>query len=148
MFASKTRLIALVLVLGSASSGFAHDAIENFSIRQALETPDAREKLDPNIKLFFGNWKHGAVVRSIGEWKSYKKTNGVGRANEIACQRAFLSAAISLQQRASKMGGNAVIGIESNYDNMKTSSDNTYVCGSGLLMSAVALTGTVVRVEK
>jgi hypothetical protein len=31
---------------------------------------------------------------------------------------------------------------------MKTSSDTTYVCGSGLLMSAVALIGTVVRIEK
>jgi uncharacterized protein YbjQ (UPF0145 family) len=148
VFTSKTTLIALVLVLGSASRGFARDDIENYSIKHALETADAREKLDPKIKLFFGNWKHGAVVKSIGEWKSYKKTNGVGRANEIACQRAFLSAAISLQQRASKMGGNAVIGIKSDYDNMKTSSDTTYVCGSGLLMSAVALIGTVVRVEK
>ena len=145
---SKTALIALVLVIGSASGGFAHDAIESYSIKQALETPEAREKLDPQIRLYFGNWKHGAVVQSIGEWKSYKKSNGVGRAHEIACQRAFLSAAISLQQRAHKMGGNAVIGIKSDYDNRKTSSDVTYVCGSGMLMSAVALIGTVVRVEK
>jgi uncharacterized protein YbjQ (UPF0145 family) len=144
----KTALIALVLVLGSASSVFARDEIENYSIKSALETADAREKLDPQIKLYFGNWKHGAVVQSIGEWKSYKKSNGVGRANEVACKRAFLSAAISLQQRAMKMGANAVIGIKSDYDNRKTSSDITYVCGSGMLMSAVALIGTVVRIEK
>ncbi len=134
MFPSKIALIALVLVLGSASSGFARDDIESFSIKQALETADAREKLDPNINLFFGNSKHGAVVRSIGEWKSYKKTNGVGRAKEIACQRAFLSAAISLQQRASKTGGNAVIGIKSDYDNQKTSlgqSDEQRLCLGG-----------------
>ena len=148
MFPSKTTLIALVLVLGSTSSGFARDDIQNFSIKHALETPDAKEKLNPKIKLSFGNWKHGAVVKSIGEWKSYKKSNGFGRSNEVACQRAFLSAAISLQERASKMGGNAVIGIKSNYDNKKTSSDTTYVCASGTLMSAVALIGTVVRVEK
>jgi uncharacterized protein YbjQ (UPF0145 family) len=146
VFRRKTTLIALVLVLGSSSSGFARDAIENFSIKHALETADAREKLDPKIKLSFGNWKHGAVVKSLGEWKSYKKSNGVGRPNEVACQRAFLSAVISLQQRASKMGGNAVIDIKSDYDNKKTSSDTTYVCGSGILMSAVALFGTVVRV--
>jgi uncharacterized protein YbjQ (UPF0145 family) len=145
VFPSKTMIIALVLVLGSTSSGFARDDIENYSIKHALGTPDAKEKLDPKIKLFFGNSKHGAVVKSIGEWKSYKKSNGVGRANEVACQRAFLSAAISLQQRASKMGGNAVIGIKSDYDNSKTSSDTTYVCASGTLMSAVALIGTVVK---
>ncbi len=146
MFPSKTTLIALVLVLGSASSGFAHDDIQNYSIKHALETPDAKEKLNSKIKLYFGNWKHGAVLKAIGEWKSYKKSNGVGRANEVACQRAFLSAAISLQERASKMGGNAVIGIKSNYDNKKTSSDSTYVCASGTLMSAVALIGTVVKI--
>jgi uncharacterized protein YbjQ (UPF0145 family) len=147
VFPSKTTLLALVLVLGSATTGFARDDIENFSIRNALETPDAREKLDPRIKLSFGNGRHGAVVKSIGEWKSYKKSNGVGRANEIACQRAFLSAAISLQQRAVKMGGNAVIRIQSDFDQRRTSSDTTYVCASGMLMSAVALIGTVV-VEK
>jgi len=47
----KTALIALVLVLGSASSVFARDEIENYSIKSALETADAREKLDPQIKL-------------------------------------------------------------------------------------------------
>ena len=63
MFSSKTTLIALVLVLGSTSSGFARDDIENYSIKHALETADAKEKLDPKIKLSFGNWKHGAVVK-------------------------------------------------------------------------------------
>ena len=148
VFPGKTTLIALVLVLGSTSSGFAHDAIENFSIKHALENPDAKEKLDGKIKLSFGNWKHGAVVKSMGEFKSYKKSIGVGRANEVACQRAFLSAAISLQERAIKMGGNAVININSYYDNKETSSDATYVCGSGGLMSAVALMGSVVRTGK
>jgi uncharacterized protein YbjQ (UPF0145 family) len=146
MYLSKTALIAAaVLALAPAPCAFARDAIENFPIKAALQTPDAKEKLNPKIRLSFGNWSHGDVAKSFGEWKSYKKSNGVGRANEIACQRAFLSALISLQERAVKMGGNAVVGIKSDYDNHKTSSDVTYVCGSGMLMSAVALVGTVVR---
>lgn len=148
MFPGKTTLIALVLVLGSTSSGFARNTIESYSIRLALETADAREKLDPRIKLSFGHRMPRSVARYIGEWKSYKKSNGFARPDEVACQRAFLSALISLQNRASKMGGNAVIGIRSYYQNRETSSDTTYVCGSGMLMSAVALIGTVVEIRK
>jgi uncharacterized protein YbjQ (UPF0145 family) len=145
VFSTKTMLIALVLVLGSTSSGFATNDMANYSIRGALDSADAREKLDPRIKLSFGHRGHGAVIKHIGRWKSYKKANGFARADEVACQRAFLSALISLQNRAKKMGGNAVININSYYDNKETSSGATYVCGSGGLMSAVALMGSVVR---
>jgi uncharacterized protein YbjQ (UPF0145 family) len=148
VFPTKTMLIALVMVLGSTSSGFATNDRANYSIKDALNTADAREKLDPRIKLSFGHRGHGAVVKQIGRWKSYKKANGFARADETACQRAFLSAVISLQDRAIKMGGNAVININSYYDNRETNSDSTYVCGSGGLMSAVALMGSVVRTGK
>jgi uncharacterized protein YbjQ (UPF0145 family) len=148
VFPTKTMLIALVMVLESTSSVFATNDMANYSIKGALDTADAREKLDPHIKLSFGHRGHGAVVKHIGRWKSYKKANGFARADEVACQRAFLSALISLQDRAKKSGGNAVININSYYDNKETSSDSTYVCGSGGLMSAVALLGSVVRTGK
>jgi uncharacterized protein YbjQ (UPF0145 family) len=148
MFPSKTTLLALVLVLGSTSSGFAGNDMANYSIRQALDSADAREKLDPRIKLSFGHRGHGPVAKHIGRWKSYKKANGFARADELACQRAFISAVISLQDRAKKMGGNAVVNINSYYDNRETSNDSTYVCGSGGLMSAVALMGSVVQIGK
>lgn len=148
MFPSKTTLIALILVLGATSSGFARDDIENYSIRQALASPDAREKVDPHIKLFFGKQNHGPVARNLGEWKANKRANSFARADEVACQRAFLSAIISLQQRARKLGGNAVIGIKSYFKAVLTSSNTTYVCGSGGLMSGVTLIGKVVKMER
>ena len=150
MFSSKTTLVALVLalVLGSTSSGFARNDIESYPIRLAMENADAREKLDPQIKLYFGKRPHGPVVKTLGEWKANKKSNSFARADGVACQRAFLSAVISLQDRARKMGGNAVIGIKSYYQSQETSSDATYVCGSGGLMSGVTLIGTVVRIGK
>lgn len=141
-------IIALALLVGSTSSGFARNDIEDHSIRRALETGDAKDKIDPRIKLSFGHRTQSDVGRRIGRWKAYKKANGVGRSDDVACQRAFLSALISLQDRAKKMGGNAVININSYYDNRETSSKTTYVCGSGGLMSAVALMGTVVWIGK
>jgi hypothetical protein len=147
VFARKTMLIALVLVLGSTSSGFARDDIANFSIREALKSASAREKLDPNIKLSFGHRKQGGAAKPIGSWKS-SKTSSLADSPEAACQRSFLTAVISLQRRARGEGGAAVININSYYDNRETSSDATYVCRLGERRAAVALTGTVVRIGK
>lgn len=146
MFARKTMLLALVLVLGATSNGFAADDIQNFPIKQALHNPNGGEKLDPQIKLYFGNQPHGPVAKSFGEGKANKRANSFARADEVACQRAFLSAVISLQTRARKQGGNAVIGIKSFFKGVPKSSNTTYVCGSGGLMSGVTLIGTVVKI--
>jgi uncharacterized protein YbjQ (UPF0145 family) len=56
-----------------------------------------------------------------------------------------LSAVLELQERAVKEGGDAVVGIKSNWKNQETVSDTEYVCADGSLMSGVALKGTVVK---
>jgi uncharacterized protein YbjQ (UPF0145 family) len=53
-----------------------------------------------------------------------------------------------MQERAQKEGANAVIGIKSNYKNIERSSETEYMCGSGALMSGVALKGRVVELAK
>ena len=55
---------------------------------------------------------------------------------------------MELQERAKKEGGNAVVGIRSNYKSIETSSETEYMCGSGALMAGVALKGKVVRIGK
>lgn len=147
MITKKTTLIALFLVLVSTSSGFARDDLASFSIRKALNSPDAREKLDPQIKLFFGHRKHGGAAQPIGSWKS-SKSSSIGDNPEAACQRSFLTAIVSLQRRAKKEGGDAVTNINSYYGYRETSSDVTYVCRLGEHRAAVALTGTVVRIGR
>jgi hypothetical protein len=147
MLASRmTLFVALILILGSTSSGFADNDMDiaDYSIRQALDSDEAREKLDPDIRLSFGHRLHGPVARYIGKWKS-SKTSSLADGPEPACQHAFITALISLQRRAIKEGGNAVIGINSYYDRRETSSTAAYACGLGERRSAVALTGTVVR---
>lgn len=136
----------MVLVLGSTSSGFAGADMADYSIRRALETPEAREKLDPNIRLSFGHRMRGIAARHIGRWKS-SKSSSLADSPEAACQRSFVSAVISLQKRAKGEGGNAVINIDSYYDDRETSSAATYVCRLGDRRSAVTLMGTVVSVS-
>jgi len=114
-------------------------------IHDALNKQEARARLDRGVRLHFGGGFGGPVAKDLGVWKSNKKTNAFLKDDKKACEWAFLSAVLSLQERARKMGGNAVVNIMSNYRNVPTSSNSQYMCGAGNLMAGVALTGRVVR---
>ncbi|MBO7066805.1 MAG: excinuclease ABC subunit A, partial [Alphaproteobacteria bacterium] len=73
------------------------------------------------------------------------KTNSSNKDASEACQIAFLSAVKSLQDRAVREGGNAVVNIHSFYNKIPEWSDTTYHCEDGHLMSGVALRGTVIK---
>ena len=133
--------IGALLFAGAAT---ARDEQATYSIEDVLQSQSAKERLDPKIRLYFGKQKHGAVVRDLGEWKTNKKTNGFNKSDDEACAWVFLGALRELQERAAKEGGNAVVDIRSNYKNVERSSETEYTCGSGALMSGVALKGRVV----
>ncbi|CAG0961144.1 hypothetical protein MTYP_00735 [Methylophilaceae bacterium] len=141
---STTVIIAALL---ASTNVMARDDQKMHPLEDALNTPAAKEKLDPEIKLYFGENKHPKVATEIGEWKTNKKTNAFNKSDKDACEWTFLSAVLELQERARKEGGNAVINIKSNYKNKETSSETEYMCGSGALMSGVALKGTVVKLK-
>lgn len=142
------RLAAFVLActaLTLSAGAQARDDQRMYPLAEALAAPAAQGKLDPAIKLYFGQQAHPAVAKEMGEWKTNKKTNGLNKSDKEACEWVFLSAVMELQERAQKEGGNAVINIKSNYKNNERSSETEYMCGSGALMSGVALKGTVVK---
>ena len=116
-----------------------------YPIKQALISDAALGKLDPGIRIFFGKESHPKVTKDFGVWKTNKKTNSFARPDQQACQWVFLSAIIALQKRAQEEGANAIINISSNYKNIETSSESEYVCGSGGLISGVALKGRAVK---
>ncbi|MGB3610135.1 MAG: excinuclease ABC subunit A [Cellvibrio sp.] len=138
---------AAVALICAAFSAQARDDIQEYSIAEALATENARNILGDNIKFYFGAQKHGPVNKRFGEFGSNKKTNGVGKTDRQACEWAFLSAMKSLRERAEKEGGNAVVNIRSNYRGTTTTSTDTFKCGSGALMSGVALLGDVVELK-
>lgn len=131
-----------------ANSALARNDISTLAISDALNQPAAKEKVDTSIKLYFGNQNHPKVAKDLGEFKTNKKTNGFNKSDQEACNWTFLSAIIELQERAKKEGGNAVINIKSNYKNVEHSSETEFTCGSGALMSGVALKGTVVKLAE
>ena len=146
---TRAIVIALcgVVAMLSTGSAVARNDLVRLKITDAMSTPDAVRMLDRNIKFYFGDAAHPAVERSIGVFPSNQKANGFGHADHSACQRAFLSAMLSLQARAVQEGGNAVIKITSYYKRNVFSSTSEFECGAGALMVGVALRGEVVKLK-
>jgi len=126
----------------------ARDDHHMFSIEEAINSPAAKEKHNPNIKLYFGNQGHPKIAKDFGEWKTNKKTNGLGKSDKQACEWVFITALLQMQEKAQQQGANAVVRIKSNYKSIERSSTTEYMCGSGALMSGVALKGEVVKLVR
>ena len=114
-----------------------------FSIQQALQSDDFKQRLDPNIRLYFGDQKHPKKIDFLGQFPSNRKTNSFNKTDKQACQWVLLSALLSLRE-----GGNAVINIASYYDKITVRSDTDYECHAGAVIAGVALIGDVVTLAK
>ena len=138
--------IALAAVAASLMAGVAdaRDTRLKLPIKDALAAPAAQEKLGSDVKFFFGP-EAPKAAQSMGTYMSNKKTNFASRTDKDGCEWAFLSAMLSLKQRAITEGGNAVINIESYYKKNTFSSATEYECGAGAVVGGVTLRGTVVK---
>ena len=137
-----TAALATILVFSVAQ---ARDTRLKLPIKDAMETVDAKDKLGTDVQFFFGSQATPAVVQKYGTYTSNKKTNFANKSDKEGCEWAFLSAMISLKQRALAEGGNAVINIESYYKKNQFSSETEYECGAGAFVGGVTLRGTVVK---
>lgn len=144
----KLLVLSMINLLLSSSATYARDDVGSYSIKKALGLEQAKAKLGNRIKFYFGKQPHGTILSNFGEFSTNKKTNAFNKSDLQACQWVFLSAIISLRDRAVKEGGNAVINIKSNYKNKLTSSKEKFKCGAGNLMAGVALVGTVVKLSR
>ena len=143
------RIVAIVAMgcMTYASAKGRDDHIK-LPIQGALEKGQSyKEKVGTDIKLFWGTQKTPAVDRKMGEFTSNKKTNAANKSDQEACDLAFISAVIALQQRARKEGGNAVVSIRSVYKQEDSNSPTEVICGAGKIMAGVALRGTVVKLK-
>ena len=103
----------------------------------------AKEKLGTDVKFVSG--PAPAAKEISAPITSNKKTNFANKSDKEGCEWAFLSAMISLKERATAEGGNAVINIQSYYKKNEFSSATEYECGAGAIMGGVTLRGTVVK---
>jgi uncharacterized protein YbjQ (UPF0145 family) len=144
IFLSVAVIAAFLL---SAIPVYARNTQHMYPYKELMSTDEAKTKLDRGIKFFFGDQSHPGVARKIGTWVANKKTNALNKSDDRACEWAFLSAMISLQQRAIKEGGDAVINIQSYYKKNVINSATEFECGAGTFVAGVALRGTVVKLK-
>ncbi len=137
-------LLGIFLIPGAS---YARDDIGGYSIEEALNLEQSKSKLGEEVRFYFGDQAHGEIGKNFGEFRTNKKTNAFNKSDLQACQWAFLTAMISLRDRAVREGGNAVINIKSNYKNNLSSSEENFQCGAGAFVAGVALVGTVVVLE-
>ncbi len=144
----KKSLFLLATALAVSSVCQARDTHHMFPVQDALNAGEAKAKLDPKIRFYFGDTPHPKVAKDFGEFTSNKKTNAFNKSDKVACEWAFLSAMVSFQDRAKELGGDAVINIKSYYKKDLRVSRSEYLCGAGGLMAGVTFKGTVVKLAK
>src|SRR5678815_2830368 len=145
-----TGMIVAIVAMGGISLATAKGRDDHIKlpIQGALEKGQSyKDTVGSDIKLFWGTQKTPAVDRKMGEFTSNKKTNAANKSDQEACDLAFISAVIALQQRARKEGGNAVVNIRSVYKKEDSDSPTEFICGAGKIMAGVALRGTVVKLK-
>lgn len=143
----KKGFLALPLLIAGLSMTTATQARDTehlLSIEEAMNTPAAQEKLDPEIRFVFADTPHATIIANHGNFVTNKKTNAFNKSDQEACRWVMLSALLSLQDRVQKEGGNAVVNIESYYKQRPMESRSEYECHAGFLMAGVALRGDIV----
>ena len=146
----KTKIAAgcVMLALG-ASPALARDDRLMFPVAEGMEKgKSTKDRIDPDIRVYFGKQKTPAIDRKMGEFTANRKTNATNKTDQEACEISFVSAVISLQQRARREGGDAVVNVHSVYKNEMRESDTEYLCGAGTFAAGVALRGTVVKLKE
>ena len=139
--------IALSAAVATSLPVQARDTKMMLPLAAAMSANDAQTRLGDTVKFYFGNQKTPAIAQRLGVDKTSQKTNSFGKSADTACNWAFLSAMLRLQQRAKELGADAVVNIVSNYKNEEMSSETDFECHDGAMMSGVALKGEFVKLK-
>lgn len=135
----------LFVLLFATTPSFAADEVVMLPIANAVNMPEAQQKLGNSIKFYFGTQPATRITQTFGTFVANPKTNAFAKTEGGACERAFLSALLSLQERAESVGANAVINIASYYRKHEVPSQTDFECHKGVFVAGVALRGDVVR---
>lgn len=139
---------AAFLVLAFAAAALARDDKFMMPLKSILESKDFKDKVGSDIKFVFGDTAIPAGAASLGEVKTNKKTNSVGKSDSAGCEWVFLGAMKAIAAKARSVGATSVVGLQSNYKNVPYSSTTDYECHVGTVVSGVALKGVMIKEAK
>lgn len=143
----KNALVFLLAVL-FFSAAHARDTTHMLSFAALLEAGKAQGILDGSVSFHLKGQATPRIRKRLGEGISNRKTNGVGKSDEVACQWAALSALKAFQHSAKQRGATAVVDIVSYYKRNTTVSASEYECHGGAFVVGVTLKGEYAVVAK
>jgi len=140
-------VVSLVSTFFLISAASAADKFEYLSVKAALQSELAKEKLDPAISFYMKGQKHKKARNTSREYSANKRSRKFKRTVKQACDQAFISALMSFQDRAQRQGQNAVIDLYSFTKNKKYQNSEKYSCLVGGMMTNVVLKGKVADIK-
>jgi len=144
----KKLLIGCIATLCAVTFHAQASNLKNISIQDALASDDAKLGLPDDIKFYFGDAKpEGNVSKSAGTFTFDREINASLKSQISGCNAALVAALKELREAAKKEGATAVINIKSNAKGKASTSQEIYVCDSGVLKSGVSISGEVVFLE-
>ncbi|MCL2310767.1 MAG: YbjQ family protein [Proteobacteria bacterium] len=140
---------ALLVALSLCAVGVQARSAEHYlSIKGAVEMGRANGALGRDIRLYFSDQSHSAVAVSFARGVEAKgKVKVAHKGEDEACNAAMVEALATLQERARKEGGNAVIGIRSYYKKASFNSKQQFECIVGG-SAKVFLSGDIVKLKE
>lgn len=150
------RLKALVMATGliaatapaTVASGAGQGDVLVYELRAAAADPAVAAKLAPGVKLFFGD-EPAKVVSEVSPTETSRVGVRPARRTPISarCIRVAGNALITLSEEARAKGGNALVGIRSNYAGRPPVDAGKFECVLGLQMVTVSLAASIAVVE-
>jgi hypothetical protein len=140
-------LAILGISLAAALPAQARNIKYMLPIAAAVESSDAKQRLDSSVKLFFGPQAHPNVLQKLGSSESPGKAKIVERADIPACNAALVDALLQLQKHAKSAGANAIVNIVSYYGpSALVSSSTEFECHAGSMSVGLGLKGDFVKI--
>lgn len=142
----KNVLLAFCVSLSLATTATAADKFLDVEVSHAKGQKSARNL--SNVPFYMKGEAHPPVAKDLGTFSSNMRSNAFLKKKPNACSQAYLSAIISLQNRATKEGADAVIDIISITKHNNLESANQFRCIHGAAVANVALSGRMVKLKK
>lgn len=111
-------------------------------IAAALEAVDFESRPTGTVKFFFGEQKSPEILAKLGSYAATPRSAAMGMRDEKACNGAFLWTLVALENRAQRVGANAVVNIVSFYQKNEISSVTEFECHVGNVIASVFLRAT------
>ncbi len=150
------RFKALVMATGliaatapaTVASGAGQGDVLVYELRAAAADPAVAAKLAPGVKLYFGD-EPAKVVSEVSPTETSRVGVRPARRTPISarCIRVAGNALITLSEEAKAKGGNALVGIRSNYAGRPGAAPGKFECVLGLQMVTVSLAASIAVVE-